>query len=110
VTGRSLLGCLSLAHKSYAGVLKMAFPVVPLWAKLAALWIGKKGLILVAAKVYGIPRLYRKSQHAVRCVMNMLSMFSTGVSRIFCIFCEGPVLSCRDIVQIENTLYDLVRA
>jgi hypothetical protein len=108
VIGRPPLRCMSLAHKSYAGVLKMAFPVVPLWAKLAALWIGKKGLILVAAKVYGIPRLYRKSQHAVRCVMTML-FYVLNCITIFCGFCGGPVPSCPHIIQIENNLYDLVR-
>ncbi len=44
----------------------MALSVVPLWAKLGVLWIGKKALVYVAAKVYGIPRLYRKSQRLVR--------------------------------------------
>lgn len=38
---------------------------VPLVGKLAALWLAKKALVLVVAKVYGFGRIYRKG-HRVR--------------------------------------------
>lgn len=40
--------------------------VVPLWGKIAALSLAKKGLILTAGYLYGFPRLYRRSQKLVR--------------------------------------------
>ena len=41
---------------------------VPLWATIVGLSLAKKATVLIAAKLYGIPRLYRRSQKAVRFV------------------------------------------
>ena len=41
---------------------------VPLWATIVGLSLAKKVTVLIAAKLYGIPRLYRRSQKAVRYV------------------------------------------
>ncbi|KAK9903571.1 hypothetical protein WJX75_009100 [Coccomyxa subellipsoidea] len=40
--------------------------VIPLWGKIVALSLAKKVTILVVAKLYGFPRLYRRSQKLVR--------------------------------------------
>ena len=40
--------------------------VIPLWGKLVLFSIAKKLTVVAAARIYGFPRLYRKSQHAVR--------------------------------------------
>ncbi|CAK0786760.1 hypothetical protein CVIRNUC_009974 [Coccomyxa viridis] len=39
---------------------------LPLWATIVGLSLAKKVTVLIAAKLYGIPRLYRRSQKAVR--------------------------------------------
>ena len=41
---------------------------IPLWATIVGLSLAKKVTVLIAAKLYGIPRLYRRSQKAVRFV------------------------------------------
>ena len=40
--------------------------VVPLWGKIVAISVAKKITVLLAARIYGFPRLYRKSQKTVR--------------------------------------------
>ncbi|BDA50187.1 hypothetical protein COCOBI_15-3160 [Coccomyxa sp. Obi] len=40
--------------------------VIPLWGKIVALSLAKKITVLVVAKLYGFPRLYRRSQKLVR--------------------------------------------
>lgn len=40
--------------------------VIPLWGKLLALSVAKKITVLLAARYYGFPRIYRKSLHSVR--------------------------------------------
>ncbi|EIE23204.1 hypothetical protein COCSUDRAFT_33282 [Coccomyxa subellipsoidea C-169] len=40
--------------------------VIPLWGKIVALSLAKKVTVLVIAKLYGFPRLYRRSQKLVR--------------------------------------------
>ena len=45
----------------------MVLPIViPLWGKLLAISVAKKITVILVARVYGFPRLYRKSQKAVR--------------------------------------------
>ena len=55
--------------------------VVPLWGKIVLFSLAKKLTVVAAARIYGFPRLYRKSQHAVRCELLYRSEFER---RTFC--------------------------
>ena len=52
-------------QSSYATVMLPAI-VIPLWGKLVLFGVAKKLTVLLAARIYGFPRLYRKSQHTIR--------------------------------------------
>ena len=40
--------------------------VIPLWGKIVLFSLAKKLTVVAAARLYGFPRLYRKSQQTVR--------------------------------------------
>ncbi|DBB14672.1 TPA: hypothetical protein ACH3X3_004299 [Trebouxia sp. C0006] len=55
---------------------------MPVWAALLGIALAKKVVVFTAAKVYGIPKLYRKSQQLARWSINDKATLKTVSGRI----------------------------